>query len=233
MLNIVDPANSQRRVVITNRRLLFYDGSSQLAAAVDTARRIMGTKLPKGSLALPLSELKRMEIRTNKLNLPVVESLLVELEYHDPQRRLQSLSFTIYPADKKPLLKAMKQIRPDLELIDGLAREQLERVAQAGGSVSVQNIQGDVVQEKVNMKIEDRRTQITDSVVSRSSVGEMQSSDINRERPPELDRPSRLSYPEAALGHESPGRSDTKNKVCQICGATMKGEWHRCPYCEN
>lgn len=172
MLNLTDPANSQRRVVITNRRLLLYDGSNQLAAAVDTARRMLGTKLPKGSLALPLGELKRVVIRTNELKLPVMESLMVEVEYNDPQRRLQSLSFTIYPADRNPLLQVLKQVQPKLELVDGLAREREERVASAGGTINVHNIQGDLVHEKVGLKMEDRRTQVSDSVINRSSIGE-------------------------------------------------------------
>ncbi len=233
LLNLSDPANSQRRVVLTNRRLLFYDGSSQLAAAVDSARRMLGTKLPKGGLALPLSELKKVRIRSNKLNLPMVESLMVEVEYNDPHQRLQSLSFTIYTADRDPLLRVLDQVRPDVELIDGLTEEKLEEVAKAGGSIKVQNVRGDMVQEKVGVKIEDRRTQVSDSVISRSTVGEGAQTGGATDRPEGPKMHDRLSYPEATGSQGDRAHSADEDRECQVCGARLKAEWRRCPYCEN
>ncbi len=221
LANLADPANSQRRVVLTNRQMLIYDGSSHLAAAVDKARRMLGTKLPEGSLALPLTEIERVAVKQNP-GLPLVESLMVDVDYLDSSRQHRSLSFTIYPADKTSLIRALNKARPNLKVEDAGERERLERMAESGGSINVQNVRGDLVHEKIGMKVEDQRTQIKDSVINRSTIGEAE---------PTLD-PPRAGSPQPAKLFPNGMAATPGSRECPRCKATLKGEWRRCPYCE-
>lgn len=206
-----DPLNPNRKVYLTNRRLVVTPSSGKLDSALDSARRWLGSKLPDEVVQIPWEGVKGITFRTT--NIPLTETVEVGVEYLLSGGQSESLNLVLYPADRGPFQNALRNTRRSIPVQDQAREEEQLRRARGVGKVEIKNVAGDLVQKKVESKTVDQRTNITDSIITRSQVG-TDGRDIEGE-----DRKDGM-VPQVQ-----------KSSTCQACGKEQDPTWKRCPFC--